>query len=224
MGKGEGFHKRSKMDGAGTCVDLQHGALGKGRFLFRPQVFWQELLPEHVASNQLEFSIGMGDDKRNLARLCSEHCGVKALLPPDAPQLIEAAVCVEEGRGDEAEVSGMLRAASSWGDCQKVRRLLASCFVTPDVCSRALCETAARGHLEVVNELLRVKAPATAEDGISRKSALHFACEQGHEGIAKTLLSANASLLALDGTGSTACDLAREQDLGMMAKRLEQWT
>merc|ERR1712228_621677 len=129
--------------------------------------------------------------------------------------------CVEEGREDETEVAAVVRAAASWGERSKLRRLLASCFVTSQACAGALCESAAAGYEEIVQELLRARAVATATDGNTRKTALHFACERGHEDVAKCLLAGGADLCALDAAGRTPCALAREQDLGMMAKRLE---
>jgi len=80
------------------------GQLGPGRFLFRGQLFWQELLPEHVATNQLEFKIGMGDDKRNFARIPSEvYASQVEPLDLDDPRLINAAQCTEYGQEDEQE-------------------------------------------------------------------------------------------------------------------------
>merc|ERR1719282_1534999 len=133
---------------------LHHGGvLGPGRFLFRGQLFWQELLPDQVATNQLEFKIGMGDDKRNFARIPNDIYSSVELLPHDDVRLIQAAVCVPEGREDETEVTAVLRATASWGDCIKLRRLLASCFAPPESCTGALCEAAGRGYEEVVQEL-----------------------------------------------------------------------
>lgn len=220
--------------GVGVVADLSelqglpmgHG-LGPGRFLFRGQLFWQQLFPEHVATNQLEFRIGLGDDSRNLARVptTTGHFAAAApeVLDDEDPFLVQAAACVPQGRGDEAEVAAALRAAASWGDRQKLRRLLASCFVPRLACSGALCEAAGLGHEDVVRELLRAMAMPSSEDTASgQKSALHFACEQGHETTARLLLEGRADLAALDAAGRSACDLARERDLGMMAKRLER--
>lgn len=203
--------------------NLHRGCLGGGRVLFRGQLFWQELLPEHVATSQLEFKVGLGEDKRNFARIPNDTMvGPADVLPADDPKLINAAVCVPSGREDEDQVVKILRDTASWGDAEKMRRLLASCFVPRQACSRALCEASAAGHEPVVLELLRAKASPSATDGPSQKSALHFACEQGHEPLAVHLLEAKADLNAADSSGRTPCELAREADLGMMAKRLER--
>lgn len=198
------------------------GVLGAGRYLFRGQVFWQQILPEQVASAQLEFSMGIGEDGRNYARIPATPKGNPSEPADDAPQLIRAAVCVPSGREDEVEVTKVMRGAAGWGQHIQVRRLLARAFVTSDACSGALCEAAKSGHELVVQELLRAKASPCSDDGAAKKTALHFACEEGHEGAARLLLEAKADLSCQDATGRTPCELARDQELGMMAKRLEK--
>merc|ERR1712060_90182 len=127
----------------------------------------------------------------------------------------------EPSQADELEVEKAIQACASWGECARIRRLLVSCYVPARACRGALCEAAGHGHEDVVAELLRARADQSA-DTITRKTALHFACENGHEAIAKLLLGAGADLDAIDAAGKTPCDLARDQDLGMLAKRLEQ--
>lgn len=197
------------------------GKLGPGRYLFRAQMFWQEMLPEQVAETGAEFKVGLNDGK-NFARIPQDFKGVPKAPAPESPELLAAAVCVPSGREDEAEVAKVLRGAAGWGDHLKVRRLLASAFVPAGACSGALCECALGGHEQVVKELLRAKALPSSDDGAA-KTALHMACEQGHEGVAKLLLEAKADLACKDGTGQTPCELAREKDMGMMAKRLEKF-
>merc|ERR1711972_972109 len=117
----------------------------------------------------------------NFARIPAlvDHFG-KELLDDSDPRLIAAAMCVAMGREDEEEVAAALRLTASWGDRQKLRRMLASCFVTPRSCHGALCEAASNGYEEILRELLRAKASAASEDA-GRKTVLHFACEKGHE-------------------------------------------
>lgn len=216
----------SRDDGGADLSELRGlprgGALGPGKVLFRGQLFWQELLPEHVATAQLEFRIGMGDDKRNFARIPNDAVASnQEPLKADNPLLLSAAMC-GQGREDEDEVAKLIRSTCTWGDHVKLRRLLASCFVPARSCATGLCEASRLGHDEVVQELLRARASASACDGVTAKTALHFACEEGHEELAKLLISAGADLNACDATGSSPCDLARERDLGMLAKRLEK--
>jgi len=144
-------------------------------------------------------------------------------MAEDDPRYLAAAVCVSTGRDDEGELQKALRATASWGKVLHLRRLLASCHVPASACGGALVEASERGFEEVVAELLRAGAYPGATDGSAhRKTALHFACEQGHEGVARHLLAAKADLKSTDASGRTPCDLAREQDLGMLPKRLEK--
>mmetsp|Transcript_6104 Transcript_6104/g.13892 ORF Transcript_6104/g.13892 Transcript_6104/m.13892 type:complete len:432 (-) Transcript_6104:163-1458(-) len=215
-------------DGAGADVkEIQNlargGALGPGRLLFRGHDFWQELLPEHVTRAGLEFHVAL-DTGRNLARKPSKrHDRKPEALVEDDPAYLAAARCIpnsEPSQEDEAEMEKAVKAACSWGNRTRLRRLLVSCFVPSRCCSGALCEAAGRGHEEIVSELLRAGVAASSRD--AGKTALHFACEQGHEGVARQLLDAKADLRATDSSGRTPCELAREQDLGMLAKRLEK--
>jgi len=195
---------------------------GPNRLLFREQFFWQELFPEHVTLGGLEFHVGLADGN-NLARKCGPPDSNPRAVADDDVHFIKAASCVRDGKEDEPEVEKAVRAASSWGDRVRLRRLLASCYVTVPACGGALCEAARRGHEGVVKELLRARASPVSDDGSGKgwKTALHIACEQGQEDIAKLLVASRADLQALDSGGRTPCELAREQDLGMMAKRLE---
>eukprot|EP00411_Alexandrium_monilatum_P047973 CAMPEP_0175460932 /NCGR_PEP_ID=MMETSP0095-20121207/67899_1 /TAXON_ID=311494 /ORGANISM="Alexandrium monilatum, Strain CCMP3105" /LENGTH=560 /DNA_ID=CAMNT_0016761969 /DNA_START=15 /DNA_END=1693 /DNA_ORIENTATION=- len=220
--------------GKGKSVDMSDmrnlapgGIMGSGRMLFRGHAFWQELLPEHAVGAGLEFHVGL-DSGRNLARLVrsgsSKRIGKPKLLPDDDPKYMAAAVCVPDSgtRPDAELVEKAVVAAASWGDRYRLRRLLASCHVPARLCVGALSEAAGRGHEEIVSELLRARASPSASSSAIRKTPLHFACEQGHEGVARLLLGAKAQLGAADSAGRTPCDLAREQDLGMLAKRLER--
>lgn len=215
-------------NGAGADVkEIQNlargGALGPGRLMFRGHDFWQELMAEHVTAAGLEFHVAL-DTGRNLARKPSNrHDRQPKPLKEDDPTYEAAARCIPDSdpaQQDEAEVEKAVKAACSWGNRSRLRQLLVSSFVPARCCFGALCEAAARGHEEIVRELLRAGVPPTARD--AGKTALHFACEQGHEGLAQQLLAAGADLRATDSAGRTPCELAREQDLGMLAKRLEK--
>lgn len=208
------------------------GCLGPGRVLFRAQAFYQELLPTHVSPGQLEFSMGLDAGGKNYARLPLPSSSPLARQAPgevsdEDPRLVAAATCVPEhtdGPEDSAEVAELLRLTASWGSHAKVRRLLASTHAPPSSCARALCIASQNGHEAVVGELLRARAlPDSDDGGNAGKRALHFACENGHEAVARMLLMAKADLSAKDCWGRTACELARDQDLGSMAKRLEKF-
>jgi hypothetical protein len=206
-----------------------------GKLFFRPQFFWQEVLPEHVLDVPwLEKGKLVDDEKRTFAREQNAtfpalgdtltQVNASELLADNDPKIIAAAVCVDEAREDEASVAKIVRSVCTWGDLAKLRRLLTSAFVPPRACDGAMCEAARLGHREVVEDLLRAGASAVACDKGTAKTALHFACMQGHEDLAMLLVDAKGDLLAKDVAGMTPCQLAREQDFGMMAKRLEKHT
>lgn len=214
-------------DGSGANVgkvdEFQRaGVVGPGRYYFRSQLFWQEIRPEQVVTDSgLEFKMSL-DDSRNWARTPNnQYSAQPEALPDDDPRLIAEATC-KEGRKDEDEVAIVMRAAASWGQHMKVRRLLVSAYVSPHACKGALCVAAGQGHEDVVGELLRAKAFPSSTDGPSNKTALHFACEQGHESIASMLLRAGANISQVDSSGRTPCQVARDADLCGVARRLEK--
>merc|ERR1712129_525048 len=69
---------------------------------------------------------------------------------------------------------------------------------------------------------LRARALPDACDGVVGKTVLHYACEEGHENVATMLIAAGADITAKDRDGNNPCELARQKDMGMMAKRLEK--
>lgn len=207
--------------------------LEPGKHFFRAHPFWQEVLPAHVievpwlergagiANNGSEVNFAREPDGEGAASLKKNPIFVSEPIAVDDPQLLEAAVCVER-REDEEVVTRVVRSMCSWGKKDKLRRLLASSFVTPKACEGALCEAARLGHEDVVQELLRARALPNAGDGVVGKTVLHYACEEGHEGVATMLIGARADITAKDKAGNTPCELARQKDMGMMAKRLEK--
>mmetsp|Transcript_18901 Transcript_18901/g.44299 ORF Transcript_18901/g.44299 Transcript_18901/m.44299 type:complete len:257 (-) Transcript_18901:105-875(-) len=191
-----------------------------GKVLFRAQLFWQQLLPEHVAQAGLDFRLGItenGTDGNNYARLQSGED-----IAEDSPYALSTAVVVDEGANDEAAVSKLLRQRATWGDASQIRKLLSSCYCTKQSTIGALTEAAFRGHKDVVEVLLNAGAPI---DGVQHgKTALHIACEEGHEDIARMLIercgSRETALMTTPG-GLSALDLARQSDLGGVARRMQ---
>jgi len=206
---------------------LSSGApLGPGRFLFREQAFWQEVLPEQVTIRGLETRLGLGEDRHNFARRADvPNPGGDAPLGDDDARLLEAARVVPEARQDEKEVAVALRRAASFGQPARIRRLIASSFATTSACAGALCEAAGQGSEEVIAELLRARAdPSVAEDGPGRRTPLHAACAKGQERTGEMLIIAGADASAKDAQGRTPFELAREMEFGMMVKRMEVLT
>ena len=103
-----------------------------------------------------------------------------------------------------------------------MRHLLTSCYCTPSTTTPALCEAAAKGHVDVVKLLVGAGSSIVAlENG---KTAFHRACEEGQEETATALIIAMESrdqAYFNSVSGQTAFELARQQELGGCARRLE---
>ena len=121
----------------------------------------------------------------------------------------------------------MLRNFCTWGKENDVREIIRTCYVTKDVAVPALHEACRFGFLNIVKLLVSAKTPACTHGAQSGKNALHIACEQGHEEIAKFLISNGFSsrddVMAKTNVadGLTPFQILRQNDMGMMAKRLE---
>ena len=193
------------------------GGLAGVKLRFRPQLFWQEVLPEHVVmSNHLQFHCDLASG-RNLARLPSE-----TEHPPDGSLALSVARVVGDGDAfsDEArQVARALREAAAFQD-NALQHLLSSCYCTQAACSEALCEAARQENVAGVELLIRAGADIHAQP--QGKTALHIACEEGFEAVARALISADPSLLrGVSRSGHTPLELARERDFGSLARRLE---
>ena len=130
-----------------------------------------------------------------------------------------------EGRGDAEAVKKHLLAAGAWGDSAKTEHLIRTCWVTPAIANRVLVEAAQAGSVEVVRVLLDAGAsPDFSLAELDGKTALHVACEAGHEDVAAVLIP-HMSAIGLNcktrSTGCTAFELLRRAELTGMARRLE---
>eukprot|EP01047_Picozoa_sp_COSAG01_P038694 COSAG01_NODE_3155_length_6492_cov_3.966995_10_plen_265_part_00 len=236
--------------GADTRLATNTRSYGKSReeplsatqMYFRPALFWQPLFDEHVADAGLAFSLDVSTGGKR-ARFVPAS-GAPELEAGD-PARLEAAlaaavVCVPDAdaRGDEAAVAAKLRAVATWGDVELVRRVLRSCWVTKRVATAALVEAAARGLADVCAVLIAAGAapggPKAAADWIPSKTAFHCACENGHEELAALLLASMSERCEVEvrvgggggsggggGGGLTAVELARQADLGGVARRVQ---
>jgi hypothetical protein len=192
------------------------GGLAGRKLRFRPQLFWQQVLPEQAASSDLNFhfDLATGD---NFARIPSdkEYSASGALARAAA-----RAVADDDASEEETElVARALREAATFaGDAGPLQHLLSSCHCTRRALEGALCEASRRNHLAGVELLLAAGAdPRTQPDG---KTALHCACEEGNEEVATVLLRADAGLATVTCGGRTALELARDMDFGGIARRL----
>ena len=191
-----------------------------GRMLrFRPQLFWQEVLPEQAASSQLEFHCHM-ETGRNFARLPT---GKDVSSSGGFARSTAVAVADADVEPAEAQVvTRALREAATFDGA--LMHLLTSCYCTRASLQPALIEASRHNHVENVKLLLAAGASASAQpDG---KSALHVACESGHEEVARALVAAEPTSISCSSAvlgGKSPLEVAREQDMGGLARRLEQY-
>jgi hypothetical protein len=204
-----------------ALVGRSIGGLAGQKIRFRPQLFWQEILPEHAATPDLEFHCHLATG-RNFGRIAA---GKDVAAHGAFARSMAKAVPEADVPPDEARLVGRaLREAATYasGSAESLRHLLTSCHCTVTVLPAALCECARHGHVEAVKVLLAAGAvPTTQSDG---KTALHISCEAGHEEVASALIAAEpATLYAVSDAlgGRTALEVARDNDLGPLARRLE---
>mmetsp|Transcript_2289 Transcript_2289/g.5919 ORF Transcript_2289/g.5919 Transcript_2289/m.5919 type:complete len:267 (-) Transcript_2289:38-838(-) len=182
--------------------------LPPGKMYFRPSEAYQEVLPEHVIPNGLDLRMDM-DSGKNFARFM--------------PGQVDSAVSTYS---DEATVVEKICEAATWDKPDKARQLLASCYWRTEALTKPLCEAAERGHQDVCEVLLRSRADPLGQ-GPRGVTALHRALGGGHERLASSLLGSclqagrRDALEVCDELGRTCLDVAREQDLGPAARRVE---
>jgi len=194
------------------------GGLAGVKLRFRPQLFWQELLPEHVVSSRhLQFNCDMATG-RNYARLPSETS-----YSAHGEYAFSMAHAVPDADADPAAATHVARALREAATFQEsltsLRHLISSCYCTRDTLAEALTEVARQGNIEGCELLLRAGAdPRATPHG---KTALHVAVEEGHEPVAHALAKADPSTIAIECYGCTPVKLARERDMAGLARRLE---
>ena len=201
------------------------GVLKPDQMFFRPALIYQQMLEEHVADAGLEFSLDVSTGQ-NFARFISD---VKVEADSDRHKEILRAqlrlVDESQGRGDSKAVRKHLLAAASWGDSAKTALLLRTCWVTPTIANQVLVEASQAGSPDVIRLLLDAGAsPDFTLAELDGKTALHVACESGHEEVAAMLIP-RMSKIALGfktkSTGFTAFEILRRAELAGMARRLE---
>jgi hypothetical protein len=201
------------------------GIIRSDQMYFRPALVYQQMLDEHVADKGLEFSLDVSTGQ-NFARFISDTTVQVGSARHQEILCAQCRLVTEiEGRGDSEAVKKHLLAAGAWGDSAKTELLIRTCWVTPSVANHVLVEAAQAGSVEVVRVLLEAGAsPDYSLAELDSKTALHVACEAGHEDVAAVLIP-RMSTAGLDcktrSTGCTAFELLRRAELTGMARRLE---
>ena len=210
-----------------TTIKMQRvpKTLRPGQMFFRPALVWQTMLDDHVADAGLEFSLDVSTG-RNQARFISDvriDAGSARWHEVMHKQL--ALVASADGREDQDAVKKQLIAAGTWGEAERLAQLIRTCYVTPAVANQVLVEVAGAGAVEIIQVLLQAGAcPDYAEPALDDKTALHVACEAGHEDIAALLIASMSSEGVARETrsgGHTAIQMLRRSDMGGFARRLE---
>ncbi|CAK0788105.1 unnamed protein product [Prorocentrum cordatum] len=188
----------------------QPRGLPRGKLRFRASTVYQEVLEDHLLPAGLEIQMDV-ETGRNKARLCPGQV-VDYVGATDNYPMVAAA----------------LRQAATANKPDLVRALVATCFYDSAAMSSALLEASAKGYADVVDVLLvggMAKANPVAIDATEGHSALHRAMTNGHEDICKKMIDGLPSAdLARpkNKQGLDPFEAAREEDLGMVAKRLEK--
>ena len=198
---------------------VQYGRmpLGPDQLFFKPCLIYQRLLDEHVVDAGLELRVDMTSGLKEARfngglNISNESERARSIL---ARQLRCISDDDEHARlGDGPTVARRLAAAASWGDVALTTWILQTCYVTVGQASEVLYAVAGQGGSpDVVELLLRAGAELRPFDG---RTALHAALSNGHEDVATALVA-----FATPDVVSTALQLARENDFGPIARRIE---
>ena len=111
---------------ASALLGRSVGGLGGRKLTFRPQLFWQEVLPEHKCSSTLQFECDIETGK-NFARL-----PVGDAVPADGSYARSVAVAVpapDVPPGEASMVERALREAATFaGSATPLQHLLSSLY------------------------------------------------------------------------------------------------
>ena len=197
---------------------VQYGRmpLGPDQLFFKPCLVYQKLLDEHVVDAGLELRVdmttGLKEARFNGGINITDEDRVRSILDRQLK-------CIDDNdeyarMGDGPTVARRLAAAASWGDASLTTHILRTCYVTVGQASEVLYAIAGQGGApDVVAVLLRAGAELREFDG---RTALHAALGNGHEEVATALVAA-----ASPDVVSTALQLARANDFGPIARRIE---
>eukprot|EP00943_MAST-04B_sp_MAST-4B-sp1_P000081 g81.t1 len=194
---------------------------------FRPALFYQVIQPYHIVDSGLEFKMDF-DTKVNKARFPNN---VDFKNNPDRLALLKKQACkiVNESkkRDDWQNLLQRMKNAATWNDLETVKTLVQTCYVTPEIAIPTLLEAISNGHIDVVKFLIEVAGTPSNEfcSQSTIKNPLHVAAENGHENILQMLLSnlstkEDCLVPTNDVTKQTIIDILKNNDMGMMAKRI----
>ena len=179
------------------------------------------LIRSHIIPTRQEFHCDMASG-RNFARLPT---GKDVAADGSFARSVAVAVAdfdVEDASESRLVARALREAATHEGP---LMHLLSSCYCTQASLGPALLEACRHGNLENVHLLLHAGAQAAVQPPGENKCALHVACESGHEEVARALVSSDPSCVHCQSSAlsdRTPLDVARDNDMGGLARRLEQ--
>jgi ankyrin repeat protein len=179
-----------------------------------------------AADGYLEAAAWLIEEGASMRGVCesTQETAFDVAVTKDAPEMVELLVrrgCFraardDDGEGDERGSSapagehaddGLVMLAYR-GDLDGVKKVMISGrTLSRQVSGEALHVAAARGHLGVVDLLLRFGAKGDLQD-INGRTALHYAARHLHNDVADLLVEHGASTEIEDMNGSTPIDLA----------------
>ena len=190
---------------------------------FRPSLYFQLIKDWQAADAGLEFRMNFTTQQNEGKFPSSINLSETSLAKCRAEQL--HIVPASAARPDGANLSPRLRNAATWNQPEDMEHLLRTCYVTSELALPAFVEAAKRNYLDIIKLLLQAGVKATDVDSMSGKSAIHVACENGQEDAARLLVlsasSTSNTSTKVDCAIQDAFQVARHNDLGFMARRLE---
>ena len=156
-----------------------------------------------------------------VAPLVTNRCGVGALhVAALYNQLELAEACITAGVSVNGSAETMAPPPLHWaveGQHIEMGRFLlrsgADCLGLSQRLCTPLHVAAAVGNVEICTELLRACPQALGAHDIQGQTPLHYAARAGVGGAVDSLLTAGASLVAMDASGRRPCDCAATSDL-----------
>ena len=190
---------------------------------FRPALYWQPIQDWQCADAGLEFKMNF-TTKINMGKFPGVDLSGQSLTRCQNDQL--KLVPDSSARADGQNLGQRLRNAATWQKPDVLEQLICTCYVTAELAAPCMIEAAKRNFVDVVSVLVKAGASSTRIDTSSGMNALHIACEHGQEDVATLLVESSKKredlfMKTTTGASRTCFELARANDLGFMARRLE---